>query len=93
MLEDLVREFFVLVSSYLGQNASSTMNESGALKAFLLPVFLAGSLVFMAYRSFLTAELTVQRNSMPFETLDQLYESVFRYTNSRNCLSLFQNSN
>jgi len=52
--------------------------ELRSLRALFLFVFLSGNLVFMCYRASLTAELSVKRNSHPFDTLDELLNSNYK---------------
>ena len=76
ILEDVVGDFWMLGASYFGRKANTTdTRESGPLRILLFAAFFSGTLVFMAYKSSLTAELAVSRNSLPFETLEQLYHS------------------
>ncbi len=79
IVEDIVGDFWMLGASYFGRKSNTTnVNESEPLKIIFFVAFLSGTLVFMAYRSSLTAELAVQRDSMPFETLDELYDTTYR---------------
>ncbi len=79
MFEETVGDFCMLGASYFGWRANpSKTNESGPLKIIFFVAFLSGTLIFVVYRSSLTAELAVKRNSLPFETLDELYESPYR---------------
>ncbi len=80
-VEEVVGDFWILGAAYFGgKPRASAANEGGPLKVVFFVAFFSGTLVFMSYRSSLTAELAITRDSIPFETLDQLYESDFRYS-------------
>ena len=50
----------------------------GRMRLAFLFLSLNGIVVFIAYKSFLTAEMAVRRVKMPFSTLQELLESDYR---------------
>ena len=62
------------------------------LRLLLLFAFLLGNLVFMVYKASLTAELAARRERLPFNRLEHLLESDYRYTGTKkNDSKLIQN--
>ncbi len=79
IIEDTVGDFWMLGASYFGRRANTTnLTESESLGIVFFFAFFSGTVVFMVYRSSLTAELAVKRDSPPFKTLDDLYKSSYR---------------
>ncbi len=50
-------------------------------KIVLVVVLLAGSINWMAYRAFLTSELSVSKVAYPFNNFETLLKTDFRYYN------------
>ena len=78
LLLALLSDFWLVGSSNFGKAASSSKNakeDETALRILLFFILLCGNVVFMAYRASLTAELSVKRNSLPFDSPKEAYLS------------------
>ncbi len=83
-----VGDWWMLFASYFGRIPKDQVNqEEHATRLLLLIAFLTGNIVFMSYRASLTAELSARRRSLPFETLEELIQSDFRYYRSQKFFS------
>ncbi len=76
-LLDLVGDFWMLGASYFGRLPLQNYSAQSSIRVLLLFAFLSGNIVFMSYRASLTAELSVQRKSPPFDTLDEVMKSDY----------------
>ncbi len=79
-LTDLIGDFWMVGMSYFGRPATDKqrINTSSAISVLFLVVFFVGNLVFMSYKSSLTAELAVKRDKIPFNSLEELFQSDYR---------------
>ncbi len=73
-------DFWHFGTAFFGGKAKLEVeSQEKKLREILFAVTFCGMVVFIAYRASLTAELAVKRSVMPFNTLDELYESSYRY--------------
>ncbi len=71
--------FWMFLMSYIGKAPSVTYpNNVYGIRVLFLVVFLAGNIVSMSYRASLTAALSVQEVSRPFQSIDELIDSPYR---------------
>ncbi len=79
-LMDLIGDFWMVGTSYFGRpaNDKQRINTSSAISVLFLVVFFIGNIVFMSYKSSLTAELAVKRDKIPFNSLEELFQSEYR---------------
>ena len=60
------------------------------LKLFVFVIFFFGNIVFMSYRASLTSELSVTRETLPFDSVPGMYEAEYRVvTHWRYLLRMF----
>ncbi len=76
----MVGDFWMVGTSYFGRPATDKqrINASSAINVLFLVVFFVGNIVFMSYKSSLTAELAVKRDKIPFNSLEELFQSEYR---------------
>ncbi len=74
-----ILDFWSLSRAYFGGVPKLHENRTWPSENIILfTTSLAGLLVFISYRSSLTAELAVKRTNLPFDTLDGLYNSDYK---------------
>ncbi len=71
------KDFWMIFASYFGGGGIHKQKRA-SLKVLLLVAFVVNNAVFMSYKASLTAELAVRRDSLPFNTLQDLFESEYR---------------
>ncbi len=77
---NVVGDFWMLFTAYFGKAPERKFtHEQEAIRVLLLTAYLIGNLVFMSYKASLTAALSVQKISLPFETIDELLTSDVKY--------------
>ena len=68
-----------MVASYFGGRMSAGSDDTlQSLRLLTLASLITGNVVFMTYRASLTSEMSVQRETMPFDSLKTFDESHFR---------------
>ena len=67
-----------------GKPNKTSIDQRKTYKAVVFISFLGGAIIWMAYRSFLTAELSVTLKKYPFNDLESLSKSNWRYLKSFN---------
>ncbi len=76
----IMGDWWMLFASYFGRGPTSNIdNKRGTIRALLFLVFLTGNIVCLSYKASLTAKLSVRRRSLPFESIEELIKSDFRY--------------
>ncbi len=71
------KDFWMIFASYFGGGGIHEQKRA-CLKVLLLVAFIVNNAVFMSYKASLTAELAVRRESLPFNALQDLFESEYR---------------
>ena len=71
-----------------GKPNKTSIDTRKTYKAVIFISLLGGAIIWMAYRSYLTAELSVILKKYPFNDLESLSKSNWRYLNSFNFKSM-----
>ncbi len=80
LMLDAIGDFWMLGASYFGRVPTlHTSRRKRAVRFLLLAAFLSGTIVFMSYRASLTAELSVKRTVVPFNNMEELLQTDYRY--------------
>ncbi len=76
---EALSDFWMVIATYFGRSPDKKLiREEKAIRALLLLTLFFGNFVFICYRSSLTAELAVKRQSLPFTTVEELILSDYR---------------
>lgn len=78
LMYELAHDYWSLMASYLGRAHQDLIwTQHLALRLFLTIVIFVGSIVFISYRASLTSELSVTRETWPFNSLEGLLASDY----------------
>ena len=82
LIADAVSNYWMILCSYLGRKPTSFPTDRRGSSFFQVVTFVVlfcGNVIFMAYRASLTSELSSVRPKLPFTSLEELYQTDYKY--------------